>query len=109
MNGDLVHANSGTNNTMLLQRVTSDWNSSTKWQTQPSTDASTQIVVPHTDQPFLNLLIDVTSQVQTMVKTNNYGWMIKLQNEVYYNIRIFASNKNDDPTKWPKLEVVYTR
>jgi hypothetical protein len=107
-NGDLVHANSGSDNSMLLQRITSSWTSSVKWQNQPSTDASSQIVIPHTNQSFLDVTdIDVTNMVKTMIQSGNYGFMIRLQNEVAYNTRIFVSSRYSDATKHPKLVLQY--
>lgn len=38
----------------------------------------------------------------------NYGFFLKIQNEVIYNSRIFvASYNNTHTTKYPKLVVVY--
>jgi hypothetical protein len=108
-NGDLEHANAGDNNTMLIQRVASAWDSTTTWGTQPITDATGEIVIPHTNEPFLDLVdIDVTELVDQMAQGNNYGFMIKLQYEVYYNSRIFCSSKFPKASKYPKLVVTYS-
>jgi hypothetical protein len=110
LNGNLVDANYGSNNTMLLQRVTTNWSSSVTWQSQPSTDAATQIVIPHTTQSFLNLVdIDVTNLVKDMQIYGNYGFMIKLQNEQVYNSRIFCSSRHADVTKHPKIVIQYSK
>ena len=109
-NGDLVHANSGSDNSMLLQRVTSNWDNSVKWQTQPSVDASTQIIIPATSQSFLDVTdLDVSDMIKDMVQSGDYGFMIKLQNEVTYNTRIFASSKYSDASKHPKLVIQYSK
>lgn len=109
-NGDLVHANSGPNNTMLIQRVTSGWDMTTTWQTQPSTETTAQVVIPQTDQPFLDLInVDVTDAIKRMTQLGNYGFMIKLQNEVAYNSRIFCSTKYPDASKHPKLVLQYRK
>ena len=109
-NGDLVHANYGTNNAMLIQRVTSGWNMTTKWENQPTTATTGQVVIPHTDEPFLDLTgIDVTDLIQQMIATENYGFLIKLQDETYYNSRIFCSSKFPDASIHPKLELRYIR
>lgn len=108
LNGDLVNANYGTNNTMLIQRVTSDWNTNITWQTQPSAEAIDEVLVPQTYSPMLDLVdIDVTNLVQKMRASDNYGFMIRLQNETAYNSRIFCSSKYPDATKHPKLEITY--
>ena len=110
LNGNFIDANYGADNTLLIQRVTSNWNTSLTWQTQPGTDASTQIVIPHTPLSRLDITdLDVTSQMKAMQQSGNYGFMIKLQNEVIYTSRIFCSSKYADASKHPKLVILYTK
>ncbi len=108
-NGNLVDANSGSANALFLERITSSWNPATvTWANQPGSDAASQVSIPHTSLPFFDLVdIDVTSLVAAMSATNNYGFKIRLQNEVAYNIRIFASSRHSDATKHPKLVITY--
>ena len=107
--GNKQDANFGTNNTMLIQRVTTAWTTSIGWQTKPSSDAATQIVVPHTSQSKFDLIdLDVTSLVKDMQQSGNHGFMIKLQNETAYNSRIFSSSRDADATKHPKLVIKYS-
>ncbi|HEY6956839.1 MAG TPA: DNRLRE domain-containing protein, partial [Flavisolibacter sp.] len=110
LNGDLIHANSGPDNTMLIQRVTGSWSeATTNWANQPGGDAASQIVIPHTTQPFLDLVdIDVTNQVKAMVAGSNNGFLLKLQTEAIYNSRLFYSMKAADTTKRPRLVVQYS-
>lgn len=109
-NGDLVHANSGTNNAMLIQRVTSTWNVSTTWNSQPTTVTTGQILIRHTNTAFLDLVdVNVTTLIKKMVQSGNYGFLIKLQNELAFNSRIFCSTKFPDASKRPKLELTYTK
>jgi len=108
--GNFVDANYGTSNAMYIQQVTSPWSTSNlTWSNQPSTTTSNQVLVPHTSQSMLDLNVDVTAMVASMVNTNtNYGFLLKLQNEVTYNSRIFvASNNATYPAKHPKLVVTY--
>ena len=109
LNGNLVDANFGTANALYLERVTNSWNPATiTWQNQPATDIASQLSIPSTNLSFLDLTdIDVTNLVTTMAATNNYGFMIRLQNEVTYNIRIFCSSRYSDATKHPKLVITY--
>jgi hypothetical protein len=108
LNGDHINSNSGINNAMYLERNTSNWNATVTWQTQPSSDTASQIFIPHTSLNFLDLIdIDVKNMVATMVSTNNYGFKIRLQNEVIYTIRNFSSSRYSDSTKHPKLVIVY--
>jgi hypothetical protein len=109
INGDHVNANSGPDNSMFINRITSTWSSATtNWNNQPSVASVDQISIPHTSQSFLDLVdVDVKNMVAAMVSTNNYGFMIRLQNEVIYNSRIFCSSKYSDATKHPKLVITY--
>lgn len=108
-NGDLVNANSGTSNAMYVRRIISNWDGVTvTWQTQPATTTVDQLLIPHTDQAFLDLIdLDVKALVDAMRINGNYGFMIGLQNETAYNIRQFCSPFYSDATKHPKLVIVY--
>ncbi|MCC6286979.1 MAG: DNRLRE domain-containing protein [Chitinophagaceae bacterium] len=109
---DEVRANYGSDNTMLIQRVTNAWApEAVTFNNQPSSTSTNQIIIPHTNQAFLDLIdVDVTQLVKDMNgTTNNYGFLIKLQTEVYYNSRIFATSKFSDTSKHPKLVVVYSK
>ncbi len=108
--GNQIDANFGTANALWLQQVTSSWSTSTvSWFNQPPVSSGTQINIAHTNQTMQDLSIDVTAHVASMVNNNaNYGWLLRLQNEVTYNSRIFVSSRNTAyPDKRPKLVVVY--
>jgi hypothetical protein len=111
-NGDLIHANSGTSNAMLIQKITSSWTPSTvKWITQPTSTAQDQIIIPHTNSSFLDLIdINVTNLVKSMVGSNaNHGFLIRLQTEQIYNSRIFCSSFYPVASKHPKIVIEYTK
>jgi hypothetical protein len=108
--GNLVDANFGTSNALQLQQVTATWSPATlSWFNQPATSAATQITVPVTALSQLDLNLDVTGMVSSMISDNaNNGFLLKLQDEVIYNSRIFVSSYNTTyPDKHPKLVVVY--
>lgn len=109
LNGDLVHANSGTDNSMFIRRITSYWDPQlTTWSNQPTVTTTNQISIPHTSQSLLDLIdIDVKNLIVDMQNTANYGFRISLQNEVIYNIRDFCSSTYADATKHPKLVITY--
>lgn len=110
LNGDHVNANSGSDNSLLLQRIIASWDASkTNWTNQPQTTTSGQIEFPSTTQPFLDLTdIDVTQLVGSMISNNaRYGFFLKLKNESMYTCRIFCSSKYSDASKHPKLVVTY--
>ena len=109
-NGNLVDANFGTTNGMVLRRITSAWSPvDANWFNQPTTTTTNEVLIPHTNQTVLDINIDVTTLVATMVNTSsNYGFLLKLQNEVTYNSRAIVSSYNAaKATKHPKLVIVY--
>jgi hypothetical protein len=108
-NGNLVDANFGTNNSMFLQQITSNWTPATAtWTNQPTTTTTNQVAIPHTAQSVLDLNIDVTTLVGSMVSGTNYGFLLKLQNEVTFNSRQFVSSYHaTKTTKHPKLVIIY--
>ena len=109
VNGNLIDANSGPNNSMYIRQISTNWQvGSATWQNQPSTETEKEILIPHTSLSFLDLTdIDVTELVTRMHTINNYGFLISLKNEVIYTIRQFASSKHPNTSKHPKLVVVY--
>jgi hypothetical protein len=108
LNGDHVNSNSGIANSMYIERNTSALIAPFNWASQPTTDAASAVLIPHTNAGFLDLTdVDVKTLVAPMVSTNNYGFKIRLQNEIYYNIRNFCSSKHADASKHPKLVVTY--
>lgn len=109
-NGNKADANFGTNNAMVLQRLTSSWSGDATWQNQPTATSMNELVIPHTNQPVLDLLdIDVTSLIDSMEPGANYGFRLKLQNETSYNSRIFCSSKYVDTRKHPRLVIEYSK
>jgi hypothetical protein len=110
LNGNLTDANQGTNNKMFVQQVIANWSpTSIKWSNQPATTTTNQVAVPSTTQSILDLNLDVKNMVTSMVSSNaNYGFMLKLENEVTYTSRIFVSSFNTAyVSRHPKLVVVY--
>lgn len=109
LNGNDQYPNYGPDNTMLIQRVNQEWDYQTvNWLNQPSGATEDQVEVPHTNEHFLDLDVDVKDLVSTMIAEGNNGFKLKLKTETEYNFRIFVSSKNVDfEAKRPKLEVVY--
>jgi len=108
--GNQHDANYGTDNSFTVQQVASDWTgTSLTWANQPAGLTANQVIVPSTTQSYLDLNIDVTAMVASMVNTNaNYGFLLKLQNEVTYTSRIFVASHNTTyPNRHPKLVVTY--
>ena len=109
-NGNFIDANYGPNNGLILQQITSDWAPSTaNWSNQPSVSTANQILIPSTTLSALDININVTSMVASMVNNSaNYGFFLKLQNEVIYTSRMFVSSHHTSKVdKHPKLVVIY--
>lgn len=104
-------ANSGTDNSLLIQGITSSWTpNAVTWINQPPATSAGEILIPHTDKPFLDLVdINVTDLVKNMIANDaNYGFLIRLKTEAAYTSRIFCSSKYTDAAKHPKLEIIYS-
>ncbi|WP_018614935.1 DNRLRE domain-containing protein [Segetibacter koreensis] len=110
LNGNLSDANFGNDNSLFLQRVTTNWDNTVTWKSQPPSDTTDQITIPHTDESKLDITdLDVTSLVKSMIQKGNYGFLLKLRNEVPYTSRLFCSSRYSDVTKHPKLVLQYTK
>ena len=108
--GNQVDANYGSTNTMLIQQVTSAWTyPGVTFTNLPTLSTSNQIVIAQAPQGQLDITVDVTSMVGSMVNNNaNYGFYFRIQNETPLNSRIFVGSRNTTyPDKHPKLEVTY--
>jgi hypothetical protein len=108
-NGNLVDANFGADNSLVLQRITSSWTPATAtWANQPATTTTNQVIIPSTTQSSLDINVDVKNLVTTMVSGTNNGFFIKLQNEVIYTSRMFVGSYHTTKTqKHPKLVIIY--
>jgi hypothetical protein len=101
----------GTNNACFLQRATSAWTEmAVTWSTQPTVTPVNQVSLAGTNTYSLDYLgINVTNLIQDIFATpNNYGFLLRLQNEVTTNCLSFCSKDNGNPAKVPLLKVYYT-
>ena len=100
-------------NTVLIQRITDNWSqTSMTWNNQPSTTSEGQVTVPGTTTRFnYNMVdVDVTGLVKAMranTPDKTGGFCIRLKNETPVNTVIFASSRNADESKRPKLVIIY--
>lgn len=107
-NGNLVDAHFGSANALSLQRITSAWGSSTSWNTQPLSTSVNEAIVPQSTGPFQNDTdIDVTALFTDIKAGTNYGILVKLVNEQYYNSRQYYSSFATDAAKRPRLVITY--
>ncbi|HVY74866.1 MAG TPA: DNRLRE domain-containing protein [Puia sp.] len=107
INGNLVDANYGADNSIYIQRVTGNWDMNSGWFSQPAVTTDDQIVIPHTNQARLDLIgIDVTNMVSAMV-SNNYGFMVRLVHEDIPTSRLFCGVRHPDASKHPSLKITF--
>src|SRR5688572_658653 len=105
------HSQMSGSNASWLQRITSPWAESTvTWDTQPTTTVQNQVVLPAStsnNQDYPN--IDVTALVQDMVNnpSQSFGFMLRLQSELFYRSLLFASSDHLNSALRPKLEISY--
>ncbi|MDR1627738.1 MAG: DNRLRE domain-containing protein [Oscillospiraceae bacterium] len=106
-------------NPSSLYKVMSSWDEQTvAWNTQPSIASNPTINIPPTDAQWnwnfttnsdpsnsVNLQQIVQEWVQNPAQ--NFGFMLKLNTEIYYRGLLFASSDHSDPNLWPELIVTY--
>lgn len=100
------------NNTVVLRRVTKDWNEqSVNWKNQPTTTKENQIIVPSKEVRGKNeVSIDITNWIADMHvnPSNNFGWMMKLNGEKGRSkALVFASSDHADASLHPMLTINY--
>jgi hypothetical protein len=106
-NGNFIDAQFGATNAGYLQRITSAWTTPGQfsWLNQPATTAVNQVILPQSTSSNESSVLDVTQLVKDMLTNGNNGFFMRLQTEVTYNIRQYASSKYSDATKRPKLVI----
>jgi len=106
------HASLTGSNESLLQRITSAWEEDlVTWNNQPSATTQNQVKLSRStafDEDYLD--INVTNLVKDMLSNpaNAHGFMLSMQTQRHYRRLIFASSDHPDPTKHPKLVIVYS-
>lgn len=104
-----LEGHTGTNNSAVLRRVMQNWNEQTvTFNNSPTTTEENQVILPASTSPSQDYLnIDVTALVKDMFRSNNYGFFLKLQNEVITNALTFCSSDYYDSGKHPTLTIEY--
>jgi hypothetical protein len=101
-------AHSGTANGFYVERITTpNWAAALNWNSQPASTTTNRAVVPQSASAFENSIINVTGMLQDMQANGNYGFKFRLQNEVFYNARQYASSYHTNAALRPKLIVKY--
>jgi hypothetical protein len=101
----------GTENQSTLYPVTTNWDFNTvSWNNQPLLASTNATVIPQSITAYDDYnALDVTAAVQSMVNnpSSNFGWMLKINTQNFYNSMIFCSSNYPDSTKRPKLTITY--
>ena len=100
---------SGTNEGWVYE-LSSPFNPMTCWNNQPSIYHTDSLEIPaSTMQWGGDDTLDVTSMVSDMLTSGNYGFEFRMQVEVNYRERLFASSRYSDSTLHPMLVVTYVK
>jgi len=97
-------------NAFTLYKISQPWDeNSVTWNNQPAITRSDSVIVAKSASVNQSYGIDVTRLVQGMINTptNNYGFMLKLEQEFPYRLVILTSSDYSDVGKRPKLVVYY--
>ncbi len=98
-------------NAFSILKIIESWDEHTvTWNNQPDTSALYKISVPKSNavnQSYTD--IDITPMVQEMIKnpSQNFGMMLKLEDEFPYKLVVLASSDYPDKSKRPRLVVYF--
>ena len=96
-------------NASVLQRIVESWSPNTvTWNSQPEATALDQVVLAASSDPYQDYLeIDVTTLIQQMHESDNFGFLFKLIDESATNALLFCSVDHPNGEKHPTLEIKY--
>jgi hypothetical protein len=105
--GEGQHSALSGSNEGLIERVTAPWDESTvTWNNQPPVTTQNSVLLPASSSVAQDYTdIDVTDLINDMITGNNFGMLIRLNNESYYRALDFCSSDHADSTKRPKLVI----
>lgn len=110
-NGQGQHSTLSGSNACWLERVTSPWDeSAVTWNNQPATSLVNRVEIPESSSPTQDFSdLDVTNLVNDMFSNmpNNYGFMLKLQDETKFRRMNFCSSDHTNPLLRPELAITY--
>lgn len=106
--------NTGDNRCVVQRIIGHNWMESTlTWNNQPSATTEDEAIIPASNQATqqfnYNPVVNVTDLVKQMVAhpETNYGFRLKILNEVPNAAVNFASSEAESPLSHPKLIVYY--
>ncbi len=92
-------------NDSYIQRVTEDWSEfEINWDNQPATTTVNQLSHVAAVSGYEDFTeMDVTDLVSDMIEFGNFGFMLRLQNELTYRRLGFASSDHINTSSYPEL------
>ncbi len=106
------HASLSGSNNAILRRITEQWEEDlVTWKNQPASNYKNEVYLKMSSDPHEDYLdINVTRLVQDMIDypDESFGFLFKLETELFYRAMIFASSDHPDVELRPRLEVFYT-
>lgn len=106
--GHAGHTTDGLNSAKAY-RITSSWDETTTWNTQPSYDNTDFAVLPSATTADQDYTIVVTTIVtNAFTNGSNVSFYLKLDDEQLYRSLIFAAREHPDETIRPTLKITYT-
>jgi hypothetical protein len=98
-------------NDFSFYRVTAPWSEETlNWVNKPlysSQNAKSEVGTSEGDKDYKT--IDITTLVNDIIQTNNYGLLLKLNTDEHYSKMNFCSSNHIDTTKQPKVLVYFEK
>jgi len=96
-------------NDFSFYRVTSSWSDNQlTWLNQPNSVGTNSVSLPGTNDPAKDYNdIDLTNLTKEILNSNNFGYMMKQDQDEYYSAINFCSSDYIDPARRPKLMLVY--
>ncbi len=112
LNGVAGQPTYGTNNTVLIQKIVSNWVFPNVSLTNlPKVDTVSKIVLAQSTNTAQDYIVDMTYFIQSWVAKpdSNFGVMLRMQTENNpYNSMIFEAGQATDTNKNIRLEICYT-
>jgi len=102
----LTHSNAS-----KLYRATQRWDENgVTWANQPPLVAQASAVLAESQSSSQNYTLNVTNDIKSMLEFpfENFGWLLKLDNETTYAGLFFASSDHATAALRPKLVIHYT-
>lgn len=104
------HNKDSGSNACSMQRITQNWKyDSVTWNNQPTVRTSNPIILDSSSNKFQNYVVDMTAEINDMVKnpTTNFGFLLRLQIESPIRVLGFASGGSSIISHRPVLKITY--